>query len=1392
MTGSVKHYVGIRNALGVVLMLASYLVCGAAAAAGQRSLEVIDLNSTSAADEASKARTAFAKGDAIVRMIGASPADFERLVGVRTGEIKAFSDKTQKPGAASRRQLKIQAVAAYVDGKGILRSLLSFAPDGDGWRKQMDEWVAREQSKAAGILQEGDSPEPPADAWTLLYTTTIQTSDSAGSAQSTNAVYRLNTTSNNPKSPPNEVYMVYTIPQTTPDFTKQLVQNPASNCDGISYCGWHTVERDFQISNGAAKLVDHGPTGTITESEAGFHVGLDVGPEGPGVSAGFSASWSTPSVTTTDKSNNQTGSWQETFSFGISANRCVPLLGTLPVVSSGTFLSRQAAIFEVPSGTVSISPAITQQSLFCSYIGGIWEGGQGSSYDWLTIQQSFPLGAPVLQALPTSLTVPSGGTAPLLVSAYIPGSDLGLPWEITSNQLWLTVPSKGPFTAGQVVPVTVASTTKDGTAGGTLSINTSPGFAAPSVATGPILVNVTVGKPTNSASLAGILLFGGVAPDGKTFFGAQFYDLVSKAVFPLAPQLPERFFSTATLLNTGNILIAGGTLGYVGASAGLTATAELFNPGSLTFSYTGTLTTARAEHTATLLPDGKVLIVGGIDANGSLASAELYDPSTGKFSSAGSLQTPRFDHYASLISSPDKPAQVVVYGGFNNTAPVLEWELWDEAQNRFIGNGTMLLSALAIPQPVLFADGVLDLVGGSDGTQFLKQEQLLTLNGPSFQLGDELQVPRAVHTLTALPDGAGLLVTGGFTSITDPTPAASAEIRDADGWHLLSGTATCPGNPGCMTAARAGHTATLLPDGTVFLVGGNTVGFEQSGPDTEFYDPTSKTFTSGPPIGARISHTATLVVTTATTLISTPPSSTFGQTVNLAASVTSAVGTPTGSVRFLDGSTELGSAELIQGQASINVATLSNGSHALKAVYAGDTISSPSESAVVTQVVGGSTTSTTLSLLPNPSQFGSVVTMTAIVDGTGGPVTGTVVFSDGGKQIASANLANGSATAQVSDLSIGQHPITATYSGNGNTQGSTSATVKQTVTAVKLGTTTTLSSNNNPSTSGQSVTFQAVVNPVSGTGVPTGTVNFLDGSTVVGTADLVSGTASFTSSILSKGTHQMVGEYLGDSNFSGSTSNVLPQAVSSPSGGKVTPTVDLTVNGNTNATVSAGDTVTFVARIHAAPNYPWPTGSVTISDSTNANNRYGSANLTKDPNSNDGLATIATSGIGAGSYTLVATYGGDNEGKYYNGAQSNSVSLTVKPRLGGPHPEPRLAISATAGERNGQLLLVSLTVSNNGTAPASGITLNQIVLRTLAGMGEAVPFAPTLPVTVGELPPGASTVVVLELQVPTTIRELALIENGTFQDGHLTVDQFRRRQVVWISASRHETDPGRD
>jgi hypothetical protein len=1359
MTGSVRKHFRLRNALRVVLTLASCFVY-VAAAAGQKNLEVIDLSSTSTGDQASKARAAFAKGDAIVRMIGGSPADINRALGVKVGEFKAFTQRSKNPaayaGAQSGSPLKVQAVAAYRDGNGIERSVVSFAPDGEVWRKHLDDWIMGEQSKSASALL-GD-PAPPTEAWTELYSTTMQTGDTGGTEQLTSSVYRLNTTSSS-----NDFYMVYTIPSTTPAYATF-----GGICDGIARCDYHTIERDSEIDGNGATLVDHGPTGTVTTETNGFNVGLGVGPTGPNVSAGFSATWSQPSMVTVDQSSNPNASWKESVTF--SGNQCVPTVNSIPVVSTGTFLSRQAAIFQVPGGTSALSFPITTKAEFCAYYAPPWDPPKGMSvgtnYDWVTLQANFPLGPPVLQAFPKSLTIPAGGTLPLNVNAYIPNSDHGLEWTITSNLSWLSVPSQGPFSIGQAVPVRVASNAADGSVG-TLSINTSPPFGAPSVATGPILVNVTVGIP-KALPVAGILLFGGYeAPDA-----AEFYDLAGKVAVPVAPNLPRPQYSTATLLNTGNILIAGGMTQIQGTE--VTETAELFNPALLTFSYTGALTTARAAHTATLLPDGKVLIVGGIDANNnSLASAELYDPATATFSSAGSLQTARSAHYASVISGPGKPTQVLAYGGVttNPSSPDDGWELWDEAKNAFISSGKMAGPAWAIPQPVPLSDGVLDLVGGYDGSQAIAQEQLLTLDGPSFQVGASLNVPRSNHTLTALPNGAGLLVTGG--TATNFVSLASAEVRDTENWNLLSGTATCPSSPGCMVAARSGHTATLLPSGTVLLVGGGSDG-------TESYDPAANTFTLGPAVRSRVGHTATLVVTTATSLIATPPSSAFGQSVNLAATVTSAVGTPTGSVHFLDGSTEVGSANLVKGQASIDVTTLSIGSHSIKAVYIGDGVSSASESPVVTQVVGGTTTTTSLSLSPNPSQVGSEVTMNASVSGTGGPVTGSVVFSDDGKQIASADLANGSAGAQVNNLSVGQHPITATYSGNGSWLPSTSATVSQIVTAMKVSTTATVSSNNNPSTSGQQVIFRAQVMPASGTGVPTGTVNFLDGSTFLGSGDLVSGTASFATSSLAVGTHAIVASYLGDSNFSPSNSSVLTQTVSSSGGGKVTPTVDLTVNGSSaGATVSVGDTVTFAARIHAEAGYPWPNGSITISDSTNGNIRYGAANIRKDPNSNDGLATITNSGMAAGSYILLATYGGDNEGKYYNGAQSNTVSLAVNPKLGGPPPKPSVAIDATVGARNGLMLLVTLTVTNNGTAPASGITLDQIALRTLAGRGDAVLFAPTIPVTVGNLRPGASTVVTLELQVPTTIRKLALSENGTLQDGGATVHQFSLGQVVF-------------
>jgi len=193
----------------------------------------------------------------------------------------------------------------------------------------------------------------------------------------------------------------------------------------------------------------------------------------------------------------------------------------------------------------------------------------------------------------------------------------------------------------------------------------------------------------------------------------------------------------------------------------------------------------------------------------------------------------------------------------------------------------------------------------------------------------------------------------------------------------------------------------------------------------------------------------------------------------------------------------------------------------------------------------GTSTFSPLSSTHNPSVFGQLVFFTASVSAVGcigGLPMGTVSFLDGATPLGTTPLINGMLAFPTSGLSVGSHSISASYPGNANFTGSNSAVLIQTVNLAA--TQTVLTAAPNPANLGANVTFTATVSAIPpGAGTPSGTVTFLDGMTILGTAPLISGVATFPDSALSAGNHPITASYGGDGNFTASTSAQLIEQV---------------------------------------------------------------------------------------------------------------------------------------------------------------------------------------------------------------------------------------------------------
>jgi len=264
------------------------------------------------------------------------------------------------------------------------------------------------------------------------------------------------------------------------------------------------------------------------------------------------------------------------------------------------------------------------------------------------------------------------------------------------------------------------------------------------------------------------------------------------------------------------------------------------------------------------------------------------------------------------------------------------------------------------------------------------------------------------------------------------------------------------------------------------------------------------------------------------------------KSITLTATLTSTRSIPDGEmVAFYDRGAVLGSTSITNGMATLTTSSLSLGIHSIKATYAGDRNHQRSSTAI-NQAVSGYTTTSTLASSLSPSIYGQSVTFTATVSTSGSLApSGAVIFSwsDGFRTyaIGSATLnGTGAATLTTPYLNAGSYPMTALYRGDADNGSSISAVVNQTV--LPATTAATITSSPNPSAPAQAVTFTAKI--TSPTVVPKGPVTFTAGATVLGTAQLSWGKATYTTSSLPAGSNGIKVIYNGDSNIAGSSAGM--------------------------------------------------------------------------------------------------------------------------------------------------------------------------------------------------------------------------------------------------------------
>ena len=615
-------------------------------------------------------------------------------------------------------------------------------------------------------------------------------------------------------------------------------------------------------------------------------------------------------------------------------------------------------------------------------------------------------------------------------------------------------------------------------------------------------------------------------------------------------------------------------------------------------------------------------------------------------------------------------------------------------------------------------------VAGSSGDGFDADNAMVTLNKPyglaldaagDLYVADRLGlVVREILATVARIQYKDIKVTN--------TSAPTIQEIDNDGnaaLHLSSITAVS--NAAIDPATTTCSTAAAMSPGTACVIGAEfkpeTVGSPIDGSISIASD------SSNTPLTILLYGNSLSIEPTTTTLTSNVNPSAVGGAVTFAATVASGSSTLTGSVQFLDGTTVLGGTAVLLNTtartATYTTTSLALGSHSITAVYSGDNANQTSTSSALIQVVK-QTSSLSLTSNDNPAHVYDPITftVTASESPSGGTTpTGAVVFSADGSQLPNGTiaLANGVASYTTSLLASGTHNITASYAGDTNDLAGSSNTLIQVVNLATTATALTSSNATVPLTT--TVTFTASVNGGS-TSTPTGNVVFKDGTATIGTTAVNNaGVATFATSSLTAGSHQITAAYQGDTDFAASTSAALTETIQ-----KIATSTAVTSNLNpADAGAAVAFTVTVTAASTTTPNVAI-TGSVNLMEGSTV---VGTGTLTASGTGPAvATATITVSSLAPGAAAITAVYAGDNN---YVTSTSNGLLETITLATS----SIALVANPTTAIATKPVTLTATLTSNGGTPTGSVSFLDGTVTIGTGNLNKGVASFTTSTLAVG-------------------------------------------------------------